>query len=264
MAGTGQATDPDPTHVGRPAPGGPLTRGERLARLRQLAGDLSPVTLAGDRRLPLLPALASLLPGGLQRGSTVAVSGSGATTLTHTLLAGPTRAGSWAAFLGGRTLGWATAVEAGVALERVVVVEVDERRRATVTASLVDAFDLVVLGDGYRPDRTEIRRLEARAREQGAVLVALEHGAPWSGSDLRLVCGPAEWSGPGAGSGRLTRRRVTVTATGRRSFERPRRVDLWLPGPAGVEIAGDESSDGAGSRRGGLAEVVAFERRQVG
>src|SRR5207248_1484699 len=46
------------------------------ADLRELNNQARPVSLAGERTLPVLPALASLLPeGGLRRGSTVAVSG---------------------------------------------------------------------------------------------------------------------------------------------------------------------------------------------
>lgn len=243
------------------------TRAERLAHLRELAGDLRPVTLAGERCLPVLPAIEALLPGGgLRRGSTLAVSGGGATALGHAVLAGPTRAGSWAAFLGGRRIGWSAAAEIGVALERVAVVEADDHQRATVLASLVDAFDLVVVGPGQRLDRSEVRRLEGRARERGAVLIALDHPgsvgvadgqrAPWPGADVHLRCGAGAWSGPGAGWGRLEARRTVVTVQGRRSFDRPRRVELWLPGPDGVQVV-DEPSEGS-------ADVVSFGRRRPG
>lgn len=227
-------------------------RPERLARLRALAGDLSPLTLAQDRCLPVLSALESVLPGGLQRGTTVVVDGPGATALVHAVLAGPTTAGSWAACVGVASMGWAAAAEMGVALERVAVVRSDERRAPQVLAALVDAFDVVVIGDEHRPDRSEIRRLQSRARERGAVLLRLARSVPdfWAsgyrdreqdgdgwGADVRLKCGPPTWSGTGQGWGHLTARRTTVTARGRRGFDRPHRVDLWLPGPDGVAIA---------------------------
>ena len=43
----------------------------------------------------------------------------------------------------------------------------------------------------------------------------------------------------GTGEGYLRRRRMTVTATGRRSSDRPRRCDLWLPTATGA-VAGDD------------------------
>ncbi len=276
MAGATGATGATPRSATAEAA---TARAERLARLQALTGGLRPLTLAGERRLPVLPALEALLPGaGLQRGTSIAVSGPGATTLTQAILAGPTRAGSWAAFVGGRRIGWAAATELGVALERVAVVEVDQQRRAAVLATLVEAFDLVVVDPGDRLDRNELRRLDARVRERGSVLVVLEsptssidrgRGVPgstsWPGADVRLVCGPAEWVGPGAGWGHLRSRRVAVVAEGRRSFDRPRRVDLWLPGPDGVQIV-EEHPPGSPDHldHGATATVVAFGRSRVG
>lgn len=277
-------------------------RAGRLARLRELAGDLSPVTLARDRCLPVLPAIEALLPGGLRRGSTVSVDGPGSTALLHAVLAGPTRAGSWAACVGAPALGWAAAAELGVALERVAVVRSDERRAPAVLAALVDAFDLVVVGPDHRPDRTEVRRLLSRAQERGAVVLTFDGGAvarrgarrsggggrgAWPGADVQLRCGAMAWSGPGDGWGHLQERRVSVTVEGRRSFDRPRRVDLLLPGADGVALADADatvlfgtggSGSGPGSDAGPdtgsharptersdrTAEVVPLSRRQVG
>ncbi|UDY37003.1 hypothetical protein [Dermatobacter hominis] len=254
-------------------------RAGRLARLRELAGELSPVTLAGERRLPVLPALEAVLPDGLRRGSTVAVGGPGSTALLHAVLAGPTRAGSWVACVGAPALGWAAAAELGVALERVAVVRTDERRAPAVLAALVDAFDLVVVGPDHRPDRTEVRRLLSRAKERGAVVLTLHGSAaagapprggdrtgPWPGADVHLRCGSPAWSGPGDGWGHLQERRVTVTVEGRRSFDRPRRVDLLLPGADGVALADGDATAlfGAGAGTEGGAEVVPLVRRQVG
>ncbi len=216
-------------------------RSEKLARLRELAGDLSPLTLARERSLPVLSSLEELLPDGLQRGSTVAFRGAGSTTLAQAVMAGPTRAGSWAACVGASTMGWAAAVEAGVELERVAVIRSDEGRAPAVLAALVDAFDLVLIGPEHRPDGTEMRRLVARARERGAVLLKLadhpgrgsrvDGGGAGPGPDVELVCESSSWSGPGEGWGSLLARRVTISVQGRRGFDRPRRVDLWLPSP---------------------------------
>src|SRR5207245_1888998 len=82
--------------------------------LREVAGRTRPLTLARDRCLPVLPALAPLLPeAGLRRGSTVAVTGS--VTLAMALLAGPSAAGSWGAVVGLPSLGAEAAAALGVA-----------------------------------------------------------------------------------------------------------------------------------------------------
>jgi hypothetical protein len=253
-----------------------------VTRLRALVDRIQPVTLAHERALPVLAPLEPLLPGaGLQRGSTVQVAGGpGATKLAFALLAGPTRAGSWAACVGLPELGWAGAAEVGVALERVVVVRPPERAWATVVAALVDAFDVVVCGPAHAPGAAEVRRLTARARERGAVLVAVggagaAGGAPgrgrraWPGPDVRMSVTEARWSGPGQGWGHLRARRATVTVDGRRGLDRPRRADLWLPGPDGISAVEDRPVDGGlvgggpvgGDPVGPGADVVPLRRR---
>jgi len=211
-----------------------------------------------------------MLPGGgLRRGSTVDVSGTGATTLLQVVLAGPTRAGSWVAWIGADVIGWGAAAELGVCMERIAVVEVDEALRPAVIAALIDAFDLVVVGPGHRLAPAESRRLGARARERGAVILTLrpepsQEGAArrsgGGGADVRLVCGPGVWIGPGSGWGHLRARRLTVSVEGRRAFDRPRRWDLLLSDPDGVELVGpaERAGDVAG------AEVLAFEHRRSG
>lgn len=268
-SGAGAARTPRPrSRSGRP--GDPADRG---AHLRELVEQIRPVTFAHERALPVLPALEPLLPsGGLRRGATVQVAGGpGATALALALLAGPTRAGSWAACVGVPELGWAAAAELGVAMERIVVVRPTERSWTTVLAALVDAFDLVVCGPEQAPTPTEVRRLTARARERGAVVVAV--GGPaglharraWPGADVRLTVVAADWTGPGQGWGHLAARRATVSVEGRRGLDRPRRTDLWLPGPEGVAPV-EPGTSGPGAQearedRHGTGSVVPFRRR---
>ncbi|MDQ2826290.1 MAG: hypothetical protein M3Y04_04945, partial [Actinomycetota bacterium] len=96
------------------------------ASLPEVAGRAQPVTMAGERLLPVLPALESLLPGGgLRRGSVVTVGGStggGSTSLALSLLAAVSAQGSWCAAVGLPALGLAAAAEMGVALDRFPVV----------------------------------------------------------------------------------------------------------------------------------------------
>ena len=134
-------------------------------------------TLADERLLPVVPALQSLLPGrGLRRGATVTVSRSAALALA--LVAGASAAGSWVAAVGLPDLGIVAAAESGIALERLALVPAPGARAwTTVVAALLDAVDVVLVRPPPRLPAPQARRLAARARERGAVLVPL---GPWS------------------------------------------------------------------------------------
>jgi hypothetical protein len=80
----------------------------------------------------------------------------------------------------------------------------------------------------------DARRLAARARQRGSVLVPF--GVPagsWEGADLQLSVAGAEWSGLGDGWGHLQARRAVVRCDGRGSAARPRQARLWLPAADG-------------------------------
>lgn len=195
------------------------------------------MVLAREQTLPVLPALAGLLPdGALPRGAVVSVGGAAATTLALSLAAGPSAAGSWVAGVGLPALGLAAAAEVGMALERLVLVSEPPRASwGSVMAALVDGFDVILLGPVRRVRAAEARRLTARSRERGSVLVMLEAGPEGAlEPDLRLRSGSVRWEGLGRGHGHLRARRVTVEVSGRRRAARPRRLTLWLPGPDGV------------------------------
>lgn len=215
---------------------------ERLARL---AARVGPVSLAREHVLPVHHSLESLLGGGLQRGTTVAVSGVGATTLGLVLAAGPASRGSWAAVVGWPSLGLVAAHRAGVPLDRVAVVdEPPADQRASVLAALVGAFDVVLVPTSLQIGATHTRRLAARLRERGSVLVRVaghRHAAradAAAGADLHLRVTAAAWEGLGAGHGHLQVRRVRVDLDGRGAAGgRTRRTELWLPGPDGTVCA---------------------------
>jgi hypothetical protein len=192
--------------------------------------------MAGERTLPVLPALAPLLPeGALKRGTTATVAGrGGATSLALALVAGGSAAGSWVAAVGIPSLGLAGAAEVGVALERLALVaEPHPSDWATVVAALVDSFDLVLVRPSHWVKPGDARRLAARARERGAVLVQAGGRSGFEGSDLRLTVLEARWTGLGEGHGHLQARHLVVEVAGRRELSRPRRAGLWLPDTAG-------------------------------
>ncbi len=210
--------------------------GDRIA-LRALGDRARPRTLAEERVLPVLPAVAGLLPGaGLQRGASVVTTGQASTALALALVAGASTGGSWIAVVGIPSLGLLAGAELGVCLERMVLIGSPEPSAwGTVVAALLDAFDVVVVCPKHRIRPADQRRLLARSRERGAVLVQAG-GRPdaWPETpDLRLTVVTQTWRGLGPGHGHLQARRVTVEVTGRRQAARARRVELWLPGPDG-------------------------------
>jgi hypothetical protein len=224
-----------------------LARRSRAAGAGARAGRVQPADLASDRYLPVLPAVGALLPApGLRRGTTAAVGAApgvtGATSLALALAAGASRAGSWVAAVGLGSLGLVAAAELGVALERLVMVADPGRERggwASVVAAVADGFDIVLVATGGRSPAGDARRLVARVRERGSVLLAVGGDLPGERSPLRLTVTSSRWEGLGEGWGHLRGRRVTVEAGGRGAAARPRRAELWLPGADGTVAAAE-------------------------
>ncbi|HEX6754384.1 MAG TPA: hypothetical protein VF109_00400, partial [Mycobacteriales bacterium] len=187
------------------------------------------------RLLPVLPALEPLVgPGGLRRGSSVGVRDS--TSLLLALLAGPSRAGAWCAVAGMPALGLVAAAGAGVDLDRLALVPEPGPDWSAVAAALLDAMDVVVVAPPTRPGDGEVRRLSARARQRGAVLVPFG-AVEWPGLDLRLSVTPgARWEGLGDGHGHLRARRAVVRGEGRGSAARVREAGIWLPSAEGEVV----------------------------
>lgn len=221
-----------------------------VAELRKALAHTRPAVLAEQQRLPLLQAFQDVFPGGgLQRGSIVHVGGAaGATAVALALAAGPTQAGSWAACVGVDHMGWSAAAELGVQVQRVAVIRTPAPSWSTVTAALVDSFDLVLCGPQHIPSSQDARRLTARARERGSVLVVISGEtlgtSPASGlwptmADVELRVLQTEWFGLAQGSGRLRQRRITLQVDGRRSLSRSQRLELWLPDMSGAVAKAD-------------------------
>jgi len=192
-----------------------LPRRDETARIRLAeAGEVArPVTQAGDRALPVPGELGEVIPA-LRRGSVVAVeggTGAGATSVALRLAAAATAAGEWAAAveLHG-SLGGLAAAEAGVALERFAVVRrVPPARWAAVVAALLDGIGLVLAEVPHDARAADARRLAARARERGVVLVGVD-GWPAEAA-LRVRAEGSEWRGLGRGTGLLARRELKVS-----------------------------------------------------
>jgi hypothetical protein len=214
-----------------------------------------PVSLAAEQILPVSSAFQGLLPwGGLARGSTVAVRGSAARSLSLALVAEAVRDGAWLAAIGIPSLGLAAAAGFGIALERMVVVEpANSPEWLTAVGAAIDAFD-VVFTTGTRA--ADLRRFQPRVRERGCVVVVLD-AAPAAGqatepvqADVTIDASVVRWHGLHVEAGYLAARQVAVTVTGRRGAVRPVRRRLWLPDHDGaIRVVPERAVSDRGSVR---------------
>lgn len=237
---TGQ---PSPRASAPTGAAGPAGRARESLAL--LAERTRPVSSSQTRLLPVVPSLVGLFPdGNLRRGSTIVVTGQdmagdpegsgGGISVALALLTAASTAGSWGAFVGIAGLGAVAAHEMGIDLTRLAVVPRPHAAWAEVVAALIDGVDLVVLCPPFPPRPAMARRLVARVRERRSVLVVVAGRSGWpEPPDVHLRVSDMRWNGVGAGEGYLCERRMTVTATGRRSSTRPRRQHLWLPSATG-------------------------------
>ncbi len=209
-----------------------------------LVEQIRPTVLAREQRLPVVSALETLIPGGgLRRGSTLATDGPAAISLALAAASAASQDGAWVAAVGFPSLGLLAAAELGIALERFVLVaspdteigpDNEETAWAAAVAALVDAFEVVLVQATHRVKARDGRRLAARARERGAVLVQVGSAGWTEGADVTLEVTEACWEGLADGHGHLRSRRVTVVGGGRREASRPRRAELWLPSVDGL------------------------------
>lgn len=192
---------------------------ERLATvLGRPAARIEPV-------LPVSPPLAEVLPErGLRRGATISVTASPA--LLIELIATASAEGTWCAVAGLPTLGLLACAEAGVALERLLLVPDITSDWSRAAATLLEGCDITIVAPPAKVTEATSRRLAARARAHRSVLIG--YGTDWPGADVVLSPTRSVWHGLGQGHGRLRHRELGVTATGRRAAGRPRHTTLHL------------------------------------
>lgn len=201
--------------------------------------------------------LAPLLPDGLRRGGTTAVEGS--TSLVLALLSHACDGGAWAALVGMGDLGVLAAAQAGMDLGRMALVPTPGPDAPTVIAALLDGVDVVVVGPAAQLTDADRRRLSARSRDRGSVLLPT---SAWAGADVTLTVEGGRWAGIGEGDGWLRAHRLRVARRGRGVGAVPV-VDLVLPlgaalpGWSAGEPALDPTADLTGAAADGRAVDVA-------
>ena len=211
---------------------------------------------ARDRCLPVDEVFAALLPdAGLQRGRVVGCSGVAAWSLALGVISRAVGTGSWAAFVGTPAIGLEAASELGVALARVVLVDVDGSPSvwAERVAAAADGFELIVTCPPVGAERVA-RRVRQRLQARGVVLLAVSLSTPSLACDVEISSTAVTWAGIGQGSGYLMARRVTVAVSGRRVPHR-RECELLLPCPNGRMRAIEPLDRAVDQQAGELAEV---------
>ncbi|MBG6183598.1 hypothetical protein IWX65_001560 [Arthrobacter sp. CAN_A214] len=162
-----------------------------------------------SRRLPTVPALAKILPGGgLQSGGSYAVRNS--TTLAMALLAGPSATGAWCSVVGLPEFSVEAAEEFGINLERLILIPDPGSQWLTVTAALVDVVSVVLTRAPAHLAPSDTARLKSRLRQRGTALITLGN---WQQCDSTLSIAESAWEGLGSGTGHLQARRMKITAT---------------------------------------------------
>jgi hypothetical protein len=213
-------------------------------RVRALLAEAPGLELASQiapARLPVPEALESILPfGGLRLGTTVGITGVGATSLALALVSCASRE-HWTAAVGLSDLSLPAAAELSVDLDRLVVVPDPGEHWIQTLAAVIDSFDVVLTSQlrgvrgaqarhaGAKRRRTAVSppiRLAARVRERDAVLISI---GGWPECDLTIHGTSAKWHGIGHGHGHLQKRTLEVTVNGRGSASRLARSTLLLP-----------------------------------
>lgn len=172
--------------------------------------------------------VAGLLPdAGLRPGSAYALGSAGA--LLHALLAEPSRAGTWCGIVGMPELGLEAAHQAGVVLDRLVLVPQPGPRWLSAVAALAEVLGVVAVRPSGSVAPADAARLASRLRDREATLLVV---GDWPRAEAVLRVEEPRWFGVGSGHGNLTQREVTLTITSKR-MARPRSTRLLLPGPDG-------------------------------
>ncbi len=226
------------------------TQGTRLAAaraaLRAVESRLGADGKAEGLALALDEGLAPVLPRGLLRGQVIAVEGS--TSLLLALVARASKEGAWVAMVGMPHVGMLAAVRRGIDLERLALIPYPGVQAPATLGACLDGMDIVMVGQAMVLSDTDRRRLAARARERGCVIVVT---GSWTGAHTQLAVEKSRWRGLGAGEGRLRERDVTVAICGR-SVGSARRVVVIL------------DADDARVRSGGIVRRESVGDRALG
>lgn len=173
-----------------------------------------------ERALPTAEGLRPLLPGGsLRAGASYSVTGSH--LLAFALIADVAASGAWCGIVGPSDIGAEAAADAGIALDRCIVIPSPGLHAAAIAGSLAEVLTAVVLclpqGNHPAVHPGEAERIAARLREHGSTLIVL---GDWPRTESALRVTDSRWVGLGRGEGMLTGRDLSVESIDRRGTRR--------------------------------------------
>lgn len=189
--------------------------------------------LLAPERLVVADDVCKLLPdSGLVRGRIIRCSGDAGLSLALSLCSRATQQGSWLGVVGVAHLGVLAAVEHGVALERMVLVQPPNTSRewSVTVSAVIDGFDLLVVAVLARLSANDARRVQTRLQSRRAVMIIVDNMTlsrstsrfaperepdPFV-ADVILDTKTKSWSGIDNGSGYLQHRDVSIRVSGRR------------------------------------------------
>lgn len=207
-----------------------LTPQERLAHAREALQGVE-VRMGAPREAPAAavacaPAFRDLLPQGLRRGQVVSVQGS--TSLMLALTDQALSDGAWVAIVGMPDVGVMAAARRGIDLTRVALIPQPGAQAGAIMGACIDGMDVVVVGERVALSHADRRRIGARARERGSIIVA---AGVWPGAHVSFQVLSHEWRGVGAGDGRLREREIQVSVQGK-AHSADRVVTVGLDSPS--------------------------------
>ena len=182
-----------------------------VLELQQRISAMQPLRLH-ERTLPTAPELAPLLPGGsLREGGIYAVSGSWQLALSF--LAPISQSGAWCGIIGCPNLSAEAAADAGIALDRCIVVP-DPGARTTAVADMLSGTVTALLTKfPAEVPPHDAERIAARLREQGSALIVM---GDWRRTDAEIRVTDSRWIGLDTGRGALRDRELTVRSSDHR------------------------------------------------
>ena len=155
-------------------------------------------------------------------------------SLAVALLSSASVEGSWVGVVGIDDLGLEAAVEAGLDLDRAVMVPDPGAGWLEAVAALVDVLPVVLLRPPSRVDQRLAAKVGARLRKRSATLFVQ---GEWPGAEAQLWLQRTAWSGLGEGYGRLRERSAQV---GCRRGTAPPEFASW-PLASEVEVGFEEA-----------------------
>lgn len=165
------------------------------------------------RRIPTHRVLAGLLPGGGLRAGAVYAAGPSA-ALAAALLSEPSRSGLWTAVVGMPEWGVEAAEEAGVRLDRLVLVPRPGPQWASAVGVLAEVMGVILVRVPRGAAAGTVDRLTARLRGHGCVLVVTGPEAGRLGAEAAIEVEASRWSGIGRGHGILAERELALRVSG--------------------------------------------------